>query len=143
MKKLTLKAFINQTNIPDKLIRATVRQASGDWELFKESAADIANYGASGGYGGFIYYSDTVPFAKRNLKEIIELAEQQAAEFGESDAYAMIAGFNCLKKGKLTGGRAALAIAQPNNDQHVDVMNALAWYALEEVAREVQRAMEE
>ena len=143
MKKLTLKAFINQTSIPAKLARATVRQAFGDWESFKERADDIANYGASGGYGGFIYYSDTVDFAKRNLPEILERAEQQAEEFGESDGYSMIAEFNCLKGEKLTGGRVALAISKSNHKSHTAVMNALAWYALEEVALEVQRLLED
>lgn len=120
--------------IPAKLVRSVVRQI-GD----KGSLEDVANHGADAGYYGFTYYSDTVPFFKRNRKEIVELAERMASYFGQNVA-DMVAGFNCLAGSKgdkseympsvcrcLYGGKL--------KDDDTIVANALAWFALEEVAR--------
>jgi hypothetical protein len=49
MKTITLQKLIESTNIPESLIRATVRQ-SGGWAEFKEHAEDVTNHGASGGF---------------------------------------------------------------------------------------------
>jgi hypothetical protein len=49
----------------------------------------------------------------------------------------MIAGFNCLKADKLTLDDVAQAIYTGKGDNATSVRNALAWYALEEVAREL------
>lgn len=42
-----------------KMVRKIVRTVG------KESLADVARYGASGGVSGFTYYSDTVAFFKK------------------------------------------------------------------------------
>lgn len=127
----TVKAFAEQSNIPAPLIRAVVRQIGG-WSEFKESAADVANHGADGGFGGFIYYSDTMAFTKRQLSNIRTLAKDQASDFG-TDSISMIAGFNCLNNYDVSD--VADALLNPRSDCRKDVYNALAWYALEEVAR--------
>lgn len=128
----TIKALIEQTNIPATLVRSTIRQAGG-WDSFRESAADIANHGAAGGFHGFIYYTDTVPFAKRNLCDILVYAEDMAADIGESGALELIAGFNCLRD--LAALDVSQAIYKHGDDNKTPVLNALAWFALEEVAR--------
>lgn len=127
----TIKQFAEKSNISESLIRAVIRQ-SGGWEYFKERALDIARYGAGGGHSGFIWYSETVAFFDRNKKEILELAIDQAEDFG-MDILTMIAGFNCLK-GYTTNDIAA-AIYGRSNPESQTVKNALAWFALEEVAR--------
>jgi len=101
----TIKEFTEQSNIPTKLIRAVVRQIGG-WEEFKGRAEDVTNHGASGGFAGFTYYSDTVPFAVRHKKDILSMAENMADDLGE-DTFTMIGGFNCLK---ITASEAAEAI---------------------------------
>lgn len=128
----TIKALIEQTNIPATLVRSTIRQAGG-WDSFRESAADIANHGADCGFHGFIYYTDTVPFAKRNLCDILVYTEELAQDCGQSGALELIAGFNCLRD--LTALDVSQAIYKHGDDNKPQVLNALAWFALEEVAR--------
>ena len=128
-KKPSLANLINSTNIPETLVRAVVRQMGG-WESFKEKAPDITRHGIGGGYHGFIYYSDTIPFAKRNRKAILEMATEQARQFGEG-LVEMIKGFRCLDGATETEIVEGLA----GNTDHTQVPNALAWYAGEVVAR--------
>ena len=128
-KKPSLANLIDSTNIPESLVRAVVRQMGG-WESFKESAPDITRHGISGGYRGFLYYSETVPFAKRNRKAILEMARQQADDLGMG-LVEMVKGFNCLKGATETEIVEGLAGA---TDQ-TQVPNGLAWYAGEEVSR--------
>lgn len=144
MKKHTLKQLIASTNIPAPLVRSVVKQMGG-LESFQESAQDITKHGIDGGFGDFIYYADTVPFAKKNMKHIMEMAKEQAQDVGVG-LFEMLKGFKCMQvcseeeiaeaiykdisltlksilKGFLTG------------DMATNVLNCLAWYAGEEVAR--------
>lgn len=134
----TLTAFIESSNIPAKLVRAVVAQIGG-WEDFKEHAPDVANHGAAGGFGGFIYYTDTVKFARKNKALIMEMAKEQAHDLGSESAYAMIAGFNGLKDDALTPDRVAELICrnfkEDEEGQTTQIYNVLAWWALEEVSR--------
>ena len=128
-KKQSLVNLINSTNIPESLVRAVVRQMGG-WESFKESAPDITRHGIDGGYHGFIYYSETIPFAKRNRKAILQMATEQADDLGMG-LVEMVKGFNCLKGATETEIVEGLAGAT----DETQVPNALAWYAGEEVSR--------
>ena len=125
----TLKEFTEQSGLNGSLVRHVVKQMGG-WDSFKESAQDVANNGINGGFHGFIYYKDTVPFAKRNKTLILDLAKEQAADFGSESIYSMIAGFNCLK---MQADEVAEAIHNSHSDLRTQVYNALAWYAGEEV----------
>lgn len=71
-------------------------------------------------------------FAKRNLPEIMKLSKNMADSIGE-DKYKMIAGFNCLKDYENID--AGEAIYNKKSEDHETVLNALAWFAGEEVAR--------
>lgn len=126
----TIKQFAAQSNIPATLIRAVVRQMGG-WEEFKSHAEDVSNHGANGGFSGFIYYSDTAPFCKRNKTDIIAYAKEQAKEF-DTTLSSMIANFNCIN---LDAEEVAEALYHHLSENLQEVYNALAWYALEEVAR--------
>lgn len=131
----TLADFCEASHLDSALIRATVRQFGG-WESFKESARDVTNHGIDGGFHGFIYNRDTEAFAKRNRALIAELADQQAREMGEGDAIALIRGFNCFRGQDISSaviGRALYAGKQ--DDDAENILNALAWYAGEEVCR--------
>lgn len=127
----TLKSLVEKSHINEKLIRAVVRQIGG-WESFTQSAPDITNHGIDGGFHGFIYTAETVKFAKKNLPEIMELAKNMADEIGENK-YKMVEGFNCLKDYENLD--AAEAIYNKKSEDHETVLNALAWFAGEEVAR--------
>jgi len=130
----TLKTFKAESNVPAPLVAAVVCQFGG-WESFKESAQDVTNHGINGGFSGFIYYTDTVKFAKAHKADILAYARDMASDLGEPGAYSMIAGFNCFKGQDLTGDDVADAINNPRHDEHTNVMNALAWFAGEEVCR--------
>ena len=126
----TLKQFCEHSNIDAALIRAVVRQFGG-WDSFCESAQDVANHGIDGGFHGFIYYADTLKFARTNKAIIMAMAKQQADEFGQS-VMEMIAGFNCLK---MAPDELAEALYNTHSENRTQVLNALAWYAGEEVCR--------
>ena len=130
--KTTLAALIdNAGNIPEDLIRATVRQ-SGGWAAFKDHAPDITNHGAGGGFHGFTYYTDTLDFTRKNRADIVTLCETMAADLGESGPVALVKGFNCLKDA--TEAEVASTL-YGKGDEDTQVSNALAWFALEEVSR--------
>ena len=139
-KPQTLTAFTKASSIAPALIRVVVRQLGG-WGAFQEKAPDIANFGASGGFGGIIYYSETVPFSRKHKQLIIALAEDLAQQLGDGDAFQLIASFNCLKELELSPGRIAGLIygREPRDDDgqwtYTQVFNALCWFAAEEVSR--------
>ena len=138
MKNLTMKTLIASSSIPATLIRAVVKNMGG-WDSFKESAQDVADHGASCGFGNFIYYTDTVVFTAKNRKAIAELAAQQAADFGDYSEIEMILGFNVIKKDNddLTSSDIARALygRLTDDDKKTTIYNVLAWYTLEEVSR--------
>jgi hypothetical protein len=116
------------------LSQAVIDRLGGGDEI-TIALADVARNGASAGWCGFIYYSDTLAFFDANRGNIMQLAKDMAEEFG-TDALTMIAGFNCLRSDKLTATDVCEAIhGETENTQAVK--NALAWFALEEVAREL------
>ena len=121
----------SNTSINSALIDSVIEQFGGK-ESFKESASDVSNHGIDGGFGGFIYHDDTVKFATDNKALIMELAEEQAQEFGTIDVM-MIQGFNCLN-GNYNLEEIQQAI-YGDSDDSTQVLNALAWYAAEEVCR--------
>lgn len=131
--KVNLSALVEHSNIPASLIRAVVRQ-SGGWESFTESAPDICRGGIDGGFHGFIYTSETNAFAKRNREAISQMASQQADDFGTS-VIAMIQGFGCFRHGTKPTDEEIGKALYAGKDDGAGVLNALAWYAGEEVAR--------
>ena len=130
----SLSGLIESTNIPATLVRSVVNQLGG-WESFTESAHDIASNGIDGGFPGFIYYTETEAFAKANRADIAALASQQSEDFG-TGVFEMIRNFGCFKGDKISDEEIGQALyAGENTDDGVNMLNALAWYAGEEVAR--------
>lgn len=126
--KQTLQSLINNSYLPETLIRSVVRQ-SGGWQRFREIAPDVSRHGASGGFGGWIYYPETLAFTRRNLKAIRQALADLARDLGESGPLAVVSGFNCLK-GATEEEIAGTLYGNGNEDTQVG--NALAWFALEE-----------
>lgn len=115
-----------------KLITAVIRNLGG-----RNSLKDIANHGIDGGFGGFIYYSDTVKFFKNNREEIIALVLEMSQEFGENPI-KFVQSFNCLHNNYNNAeGEAEIARALYGRlaSDDTQIPNALAWFAAEEVAR--------
>ena len=122
-----------------RLIDSVIAQLNCEGDELESTMRDIRNNGADGGFSGFIYYSDTCKFARDNMREIYRHAKNQAAEFG-IDPLEMSAGFNCLR-GEFPAFEIAsvihddIADATRNDGADVAILNALAWYALEEAAQ--------
>ena len=123
----SLQGLINSTSIPESLVRAVVRQMGG-WQSFRESAPDICRHGIDGGFHGFITYTDTMRFAKKNKEEIRQLAIDQAQEFGIG-VVEMIKGFNCFRNNAPSESEIIDGLAGIAHPMGVNVLNALAWYA--------------
>mgnify|MGYP003349736771 CR=1 FL=1 len=141
-----MKTQHQETRFP-RLTRAILRR------LDREQLADVARHGADAGWSGFTYYADTVAFYKAHKADILALAKQQADDFGQG-MIAMIAGFNCLsskvttnlylsnsprcyRKPDFSEDEIAEAIYSGRGESADTIRNALAWFALEEVAREL------
>jgi hypothetical protein len=136
--KPSLQGLIESTNIPASLVRAVVRQMGG-WQSFKESAPDICRCGIDGGFHGFIYNADTEPFAKQNRADISAMASAQASDLGMG-LFEMIRGFGCFRswpKGERPSDEeiGSALYAGKDLDGTSGMLNALAWYAGEEVSR--------
>lgn len=116
--------------VSEKLKRAVIKRLGG-----KEYLVDISRYGANTGFSGFTYYSETCEFYRENKKEIILLAEELAEELGE-DMLTMVSHFNCLKDMEITPYEVAKGL-DGNGEMAEQIQNAMAWFALEEVARSI------
>lgn len=103
--------------------------------LDREQLADVARYGAAAGWSGFTYYTETDAFFNKHRADIIALAKQTADDFGQG-MFAMIKAFRCLN-GSYSEEEIAEAIYANTGDAETQVKNALAWFALEEVSREL------
>ena len=117
-----------------KLINAVAKQMGGRANL-KDHASDICNYGAAGGFNGFVYYTDTAAFTKRNHAVINELLNNYADDMGTT-ALELLSGFYCfkdMKEHEIFDG-----LMNPKSDDRTTIYNGLAWFALEEVARYIE-----
>ena len=122
-----------------RLIDSVIAQLNCEDDELDSTMSDIRNHGADGGFSGFIYYSETCKFARENMAEIYRHAKNQAAELG-IDPLEMIAGFNCLHGvSAITVGKVMCdgygSIDGATRDAETSILNALAWYALEEAAQ--------
>ena len=136
---------ISDTSNPT-LTRAVIRQLGGREALIDVASPDHG--GADAGYVGFTHYRDTVPFFERKRKDILSLLEADADDFGE-EPDQIVFGFNCLRlkeadreeQRAYRGAINRLLYANRKVDwdkpEEVQVANALSWFALEHVAREM------
>ena len=131
-----------------KLINAVIENLGyddlNDPELIQQ-LKDITNHGIGGGFGGFIYYSETTSFFNENRKEIIELVKEMSFSLGEG-MIELVASFNCLKNMDVTYdeiGNVLFCVETDNRDEKMLIKNALSWFAGEEVARHLVDQLEE
>jgi len=106
-------------------------------KLTSEEIIDAGAHGADTGWGGFIYYHETVEFFQNNKVAIIDLLKQMAGEFEEANIISFVASFNYLKSSIEVDNAETLdeigraIYGTPNKDDY-QVQNALAWFALEQ-----------
>lgn len=120
------------------LINAVVEQLGYDGidAECRDVLQDVSRHGADAGFGGFIYYADTCEFFESNRASIVELVKQYADDFGQ-DSISFVASFNWLGDDRETRDEIGRAIYGSLEDGGSLVANALAWFALKEVARHI------
>lgn len=135
MAKLRLKDFVEFTNTDGKLIKAVKRQTGRDWIDFQDEMRNVSSSpcGAAGGFGGFIYYSETCTFWRRNRKIITERLNDLAFELGEN-TLQMVMSFGGIKDGDFSEDEVGRALYGRYNSDLDWIYNTFAWFALEEVA---------
>ena len=112
-----------------RLTRAILRK------LDREELADVARHGADAGWNGFTYYTDTEAFYRAHKADILALAKDEATDFGQ-EMLEMIKGFRCLN-GAYSLDEIAAALHSNQGDGATSIRNAMSWFALESVAREL------
>ncbi len=124
----------------EKLIEAVRDQIGSDTEdEFKGTLRDVNTGGASGGFPGFIYHNETCKFARDHMDIIFDHIKEMASDLGE-DPLTLISKFNCLKEFNIPPFEIASVIYNDtdktaiNEEVETQVLNSLAWFALEEVA---------
>lgn len=139
------------------LIYNVVDNLGGDEELYG-TVEGIVEHGIDSGFGNFVYYSDTVAFAKDNMDDIMKLLDEYSDDLGES-VVDIVASFNCLKNyDDIKKGEIADILGiddyfdedyyyeeslddedndeeDENSENETVILNALAWFAGEEVCR--------
>jgi hypothetical protein len=135
---MTEEAFLESTSRP--ALAAAVIAQMGGWENFTNYAAAVTEHGAEGGFLGFVYYHETGHFYADNQREIVAMAKDLAADIGEKSALALVAGFRCLE-GENEEDLGRTLYGTPA-DHDSTTSNALAWFALEEIARAYVDALE-
>lgn len=102
----------------------------------KDSIQDVNNHGMQAGFGRFIYYSDTVPFAHRYRKLIIQLLERDSAEFG-IEITEMVSGFGIFRNNPMDSDdkRDLYRFLSGTKCKETTIPNLMAWYAAETVCR--------
>lgn len=123
-----------------KLQKAVIEQMGYDVKKDKDEYMEVLKgiRSASDGYNGFIYYSETIDFWKKNKDEIIQSLKDLASDMGKN-YLDVILGFNTFKNSDITIDDIAEVIYadNKNNDNYTTIANALSWYALEQVAWEL------
>lgn len=77
--KLTKQAFLNWTRYPH-LANAVLNQMAANWSEVIKYPEDYRDAGA--GVGGFIYYTETEPFARKHLELIMQVLNEFEEETG-------------------------------------------------------------
>ena len=125
--------------VAKSLKNAVLAQMNGTKSEKMEALKDVARHGAAGGFGGFIYYTDTVPFARRNRSLIVERLNRDVEDTGSDSVVGMLRAWPTFKHystPEIDAMWAAYLMGKKNDDATLE--NALAWYALEAVAGDVE-----
>jgi len=105
----TKKEFLNKYASNPELARKVFNQMSASWKEIIKYPEDFRDAGA--GVGGFIYYNETVPFAKQNMTLITRALHEFEQEIG-------------------------MPLKKPTDDE-TQYLNWLAWFALENTIDDV------
>lgn len=115
------------------LMQAVIEQLGGEQE-FLDSYSDISEYGIDGGFGGFIYYHETVDFFNDNFDAIKQYFSNAAECLGLNSAIALLLQNEQMKeKLDLTNEEVAEAFfaikdsAEKSSCERVQLCNWVSW----------------
>ena len=122
-------------------LRKAVINQLGGLETFKATFKDVTSHGADSGFHGFIYYTETTAFFKRNRRAILAHLDALCFDSGE-DRITTLKSWRCLNH--LTSDEIARGLYEGGkSDEVTAVQNALSFFALEEVCHDEERREEE
>lgn len=134
------------------LQQAVITQLGYSWnnpcQELVDTLEDISKYGISGGFSGFIYYTETFEFCVEHGPEILKALKALANDLGMS-TIELVRSFACIdsdieEEHILDAFFVCKYRTETENieDDGRMVCNALAWFAAEEVARELEDNIE-
>ncbi len=105
-----------------------------------EDVENINSHGIDGGYGNFIYYSDTHKFAMRYRKMIVRLLEE-TAEQCDTEVVELVAGFGIFRRSPMDAEdrKDLYKYLGGGRPEQGAITNIMAWFAAEEVCRMFDR----
>lgn len=144
--------FVHSTNINESLIYGVVDlfESVIDFDLVASSDPSVDS--VDGGFFGITYDERVLKFVSDNLAEIIDLADQNIEERAYArlwdfhdersyiDVWDFIADFECLPE--YSAGDVVTILTfrsideEPCSEDLIQIMNALAWFVIEEVCYE-------
>lgn len=128
------RAFLaNESNELATVAKAVANQMYGTTADTLQELANInqSSCGIAGGYAGFIYYTETVAFWRKNRAKISALMNYEADSLGEN-VLQMVSRFRSLKG--FTADEIGRALYGRFSDDLTQIYNTFAWFAAEEVA---------
>ena len=134
MTTTTKKQVLADNSQYKQLINAVISRIGMD------AINDVNNHGISGGYHGFIYYTETHAFAMRYRKQIVQMLEEQAQDFGQ-EVVEMVAGFGVFRNSPMDSDdkKDLYKYLGGGRPEQGTITNLMAWYAAEEVCRMFDR----
>ena len=128
------QTFLEQSGMPE--LAASVIEQCGGWDEFIAIADDVCSHGADGGFNGWIYYRETSEFSRKNLPAIRSHLRDCADSLGET-IIGLLMTFRCLQGEDITQDDVGETLwGNGEGGWANNILNALAWFALEEVCRE-------
>ncbi len=112
-----------------------IREHSG---MDDDQIREAGEHGADAGWPGFTYHIETCKFFAKHQSMIAEMVKDMAEEFGQ-DPIAFVASFNCIEDDRETRDEIGRCLYGSPTDDDTTVPNALAWFALEEAGRSLDR----
>lgn len=134
------------------LQQAVITQLGYSWnnpcQDLVDTLEDIRNHGIDGGFSGFIYYTETSQFALEHGKEIWAAVKSLSDDLGEAPL-DLIQSFNCLNglydQDEILDTIWAMKnyeLEGAEDQADTSILNALAWFAAEEVAHQLEGEIE-
>lgn len=129
-----------------ELQKAVINQLGYD-SLDVDSANELSNVmhgGANAGFTGFIYYNETCKFFEDNKELIMAQLLEDRWSIGYTSLTEMLSSFNCLKDVDTYNIEQFLINSDDeSNEDETTLKNGLALYALETVAYQLEKQINE